>query len=74
MKLDHNIITCITDVSKFKINKYMPLSRIPIKNDTVIKKYKKVCALILSWNINKNLNKKLKKIKKNIKVISQTNF
>ena len=74
MKLDHNIITCITDVSKFKINKYMPLSRIPIKNDTVIKKYKKVCALILSWNINENLNKKLKKIKKNIKVISQTNF
>ena len=74
MRLDHNSVIYITDVSKHKINKYMPLSRIPIKSDKILKKYKKVYALILSWNMDERLIKKLKKINKNIKIISQKDF
>ena len=74
MRLDYNSVNYVTDVSKYKINKYMPLSRIPIKSDKILKKYKKVYALILSWNMDVRLIKKLKKINKNIKIISQKDF
>ena len=59
----------ITDASKFKKNKFTPITRIVIKDDKEIKKYKKIACIILTWNISKILISKLKKINKKIKII-----
>ena len=40
--LDNKIITFLTDASKFKKNKFTPITRIPIKDDNQIMKYKKI--------------------------------
>jgi hypothetical protein len=64
------LVDGITDISPLKINKYTPLSRIPIYNDNYLKKFKKnIYVLILSWNISKLLILKIKKINKKIKFI-----
>ena len=62
--LDSKIITFLTDASKFKKNKFTPITRIPIKDDNQIKKYKKIVCLILSWNISSLIIKKIKKLNK----------
>ena len=62
--LDNKIITFLTDASKFKKNKFTPITRIPIKDDNQIKKYKKIVCLILSWNISSLIIKKIKKLNK----------
>lgn len=67
--LDNKIIKFLTDSSKFKQNKFTPLTRIPIKDDNEIAKFKKIACLILSWNISDIVIKKIKKINKNIKLI-----
>ncbi len=67
--LNNNIIKFITDASKFKKNKYTPLTRIPIKDDKEIKKLNKIVCLILSWNISNLVINKIKKINKNIKIL-----
>ena len=59
----------MTDASQFKIGKFTPYTRIPIKNDKIIKKYKKIVCIILSWNISNLLKNKLTKINKGIKFI-----
>jgi hypothetical protein len=70
LKLDKDLVDGITDISPLKINKYTPLSRIPIYNDNYLKKFKKnIYVLILSWNISKLLISKIKKINKKIKFI-----
>lgn len=68
-KLDKTIIDFVTDSSKHKQGKYTPLTRIPIVGDEIFKKYKKVYALILSWNISTTLKKNLKKINSEITFI-----
>ena len=65
--LNNKLIDFITDGSKFKINKYTPLTRLKIKKDNELKKYSKILCIILAWNINSLLKKKLLKINKNIK-------
>lgn len=67
--LDNSIVKFLTDSSKFKYNKYTPLTRIIIKNDKEIKKYDKIVGMILSWNISDIVLKKIKKINKKIKII-----
>ena len=67
--LNNNLIKFLTDSSKFKQNKYTPLTRIVIKSDDEIAKYKKIVCLILSWNIGDIVIKKIKKINKHIKII-----
>lgn len=70
LKLDNVLVDYITDSSEFKINKYTPVSRIPIKPDEFIKKIKgKICVIFLSWNLEKILKPKISKYKKNIKFI-----
>jgi 2-polyprenyl-3-methyl-5-hydroxy-6-metoxy-1,4-benzoquinol methylase len=67
LKLDNDTIDCITDISPHKINKYTPLSRIPIVHDKILKKFKeKVYVLILSWNISNILIKKIKNLNKKL--------
>ena len=71
LKLDKDFIDFITDGSKFKINKYTPLSRIPIVPDDYLKKIKdKICVIFLSWNLEKILKPKILKYNKKIKFIS----
>ena len=60
----------ITDSSRFKQNKFTPLTRIQIKDDKEIKNYKKIACIILSWNISNLLIKKIKKLSKNIKILT----
>jgi len=60
--LNNKIISFLTDSSKFKKGKFTPITRIPIKDDNEIKKYKKIVCLILSWNISSLIIKKIKKI------------
>ena len=67
--LNNNFIKFLTDNSKFKQNKYSPFTRIIIKDDKEIAKYKKIVCLILSWNISDIVINKIKKINKNIKII-----
>jgi hypothetical protein len=70
LKLDNQFIDFITDGSKFKINKYTPLSRIPIVPDNCLKKIKeKICVIFLSWNLENILKPKILKYNKNIKFI-----
>ena len=68
-KLDSTKIDFVTDSSSLKINKYTPLTRIKICNDNVIKNFKKVACIILSWNIQRLLKNKLKLVNKKIKYI-----
>lgn len=68
--LDYNLVDFVTDTSKHKIGKYLPKSRIPILTDKKLKKLKKVCVFILSWNLEKLLKKKIIKINKNAKFIT----
>jgi len=68
-QLNNKIIDFLTDSSKYKINKITPVTRIIIKDDNQIKKYKKIACLILSWNISTLIIKKLKKLNKKVKFI-----
>jgi hypothetical protein len=67
IKADITLFDFVTDHSKLKINKYTPLSRIPIIPDEKLKDFKKIYAIILSWNIEKIIKKKLLNVNKNIK-------
>ena len=67
--LNNSIIKFLTDSSKFKQNKYTPITRIVIKDDNQLSKHKKIACLILSWNISGMVIKKIKKINRNIKFI-----
>jgi len=68
-ELNNTHIDFITESSKYKIGKYTPKSRIPIYNDKKLTKYKKVCAILLTWNLKKQLKKKLLTINKDINFI-----
>jgi len=67
--INKTLISYITDSSSHKQGKYTPLTRIPIVDDMVFADYKKVFALILSWNISNDLKDALKKINPNIEFI-----
>lgn len=70
--LNNYYIDFITDNSKLKQNKFTPLTRIPIKDDTALKNIdtsKSIHVIILAWNISGNLKDKLTQINSNIKFI-----
>ena len=67
--LNNKIIKFLTDSSKFKKNKYTPVSRIIIKDDKELINHKKIACIILSWNISILIIDKIKKLNKNIKII-----
>ena len=67
--LNYNHINFITESSKYKIGKFTPKSRIPIYNDEKLAKYKKICAILFTWNLKKQLKKKLLSINKSINFI-----
>lgn len=55
-KVNYKDIKCIIENSKYKINKFTPMSGIPIINENNLKKYD--AAIILPWNITDYLYKK----------------
>lgn len=63
LKVSKNQIRYAYDASKFKINKYLPLSHIPIHSPDKIIKYKPDYLLILPWNIQKEIKNKLNFVK-----------
>ena len=67
--LNSKIVNFLTDTSKYKQNKYTPVTRILIKDDEEIKKYKKIACIILSWNISKIVVSKIKKLNRNTKIL-----
>ena len=67
--LDYKIIDFITDASKFKKNKFTPFTKIPIKDDLELKKFKKIACIILTWNISSLVINKIKKLNKKIKIL-----
>jgi SAM-dependent methyltransferase len=68
-RLNNTILDYITDASEHKINKFTPLSRIPIVSDDKFAEYDEVYAIILSWNISNDLKNILLKINPKIKFI-----
>ena len=68
-QLNNKIIDFLTDSSKFKQNKITPITRIMIKDDNEISKYKKIVCIILSWNISNLIIQKIKKLNKKAKFI-----
>ena len=67
--LNNKIIKFLTDSSKFKKNKYTPVSRIIIKDDKELINYKKIACIILAWNISSLVIDKIKKLNNKIKII-----
>ena len=67
--LDYKIVDFITDASKFKKNKFTPFTKIPIKDDLELKKFKKIACIILTWNISSLVIKKIKKLNKKIIIL-----
>ena len=67
---NNETVDFVTDISKFKIGKWLPLSRIPIKSDDKLKDIKKLCVIVLSWNLVKILKPKILKINKYAKLIT----
>ena len=60
--IDENIIDCVLEIKgSKKIGKYIPGTKIPIKNEDIILKEKPDFLLILSWHIYKEIIKNLKK-------------
>ena len=57
MGFNHEMIDFVTDISKFKIGKWLPLSRIPIKHDNEIRNIKIVCNSF-KLNLVKILNQR----------------
>ena len=67
--LNYKMVNFLTDTSKYKQNKITPNTRIIIKDDKEIVKYKKITCIILSWNISKMIIQKLRKLNKKAKFI-----
>lgn len=57
--LNHTYLKFVADSSSHKIGKYTPFTRIPICEDDEFKRYDKIYALVLSWNIGETLRTKI---------------
>jgi SAM-dependent methyltransferase len=63
--LDNKLIEYVTDTSPNKIGKFTPLTRIPINDDGVIKKFHKPNIIFTAWNVSNDLKKIIHKINPN---------
>jgi hypothetical protein len=67
--LNSTLITAITDSSSYKIGKFTPLTRIPIKDDEILSNYNDPVGIILSWNIGNQIKKSLSMVNNNIEYL-----
>ena len=58
-----DLLTAVIDRNTAKQNKYMPGSRIPIVNETVITQEKPDYVLILPWNLRNEVTEQLNYIR-----------
>ena len=59
--IDHDIIDCILEVKgSYKIGKYMPGTRIPVLDETILYEDQPEFVLMLSWHIADELIPKIK--------------
>ncbi len=63
LQISRKDIRYIYDASKFKINKFLPSSHIPIYNPKKLRKNRPNYILILPWNIEKEIRSELKFVK-----------
>tara|TARA_R110002020_G_scaffold214706_3_gene421829 strand:- start:202 stop:1425 length:1224 start_codon:yes stop_codon:yes gene_type:complete len=70
LNLNSSIVDCVTDISQYKQGKKTPLSNINICGDDILSSYDEVCAIILSWNLDKPIKDKMKKINSKIKYLN----
>lgn len=54
-----DLVTFVVDKNPHKQNKFMPGSRIPIHDESVIKKYKPDYVVIFPWNLKKEIGEQL---------------
>jgi len=59
LNIDTSIIKYVVDRNPFKIGKYLPGSKIIVKNEKYLKKNKPNYILILPWNIKREIIKQL---------------
>ena len=59
LKLNSLQIRYVIDRNPFKVGKYLPGSKIKVKNESFLKKTKPHYVLILPWNLKKEIIKQL---------------
>tara|TARA_A100001011_G_scaffold331369_1_gene357714 strand:- start:293 stop:1504 length:1212 start_codon:yes stop_codon:yes gene_type:complete len=62
--INYQKVNCIIDKNPFKIGKFLPGSKIPIKKKSFLKKIKPDIILIMTWNIKDEIKKELSFTKK----------
>lgn len=67
-------IDFIVDTSEYKIGKYTPVSRIPIKDEAELPREEIFLALILAWNLYDSIAPKIKKINRKAIIINNEIF
>lgn len=67
--LNSTLVTAVTDSSPYKIGKFTPLTRIPIKEDKILSDYSNPVCIILSWNLESQIKTSLTKVNKSIEYI-----
>ena len=64
LKLNSSQIKCAIDRNPFKVGKYLPGSKIKVKNEKFLLKNKPHYILILPWNLKKEIVKQLSYVRK----------
>jgi SAM-dependent methyltransferase len=67
-------IDFIVDTSKYKIGKYTPVSRIPIRDEEDLPRTETFLALILAWNLYEFIAPKIKTINRRVIIINNEIF
>ena len=67
--LDSSVVSFVTESSPYKIGKYTPKTRIPIKADEELAGIGPCVGIILSWNLSDHLKEKLLKINPEIEFV-----
>lgn len=62
--INYKKVECIIDKNPFKVGKFLPGSKIPIKKKSFLKKIKPDIILIMAWNIKDEIRKELSFTKK----------
>lgn len=64
MNIDKNKIKYIVDKNPLKIGKFLPGSKIEVKEESIISRTKPDYILIMPWNIKEEIMAQLKYVKK----------
>jgi hypothetical protein len=64
--LNKTNMNAITDTSPLKIGKFTPLTRLPIKNDQILKNINEPVVILLAWNLSNDLKSKISQINRNV--------